>query len=71
MASYKGNKKVFICPTCGKSLSSSYNLKMHIESNCGTEKKYICEICQKNFLSIHSLKTHLSIHTEDKKFICR
>lgn len=72
MSSSEVNKKNFICPTCGKALSSSYNLKVHIESNCSTVKNYDCQICHKKFLTNHSLNTHIkSIHTDDKKFMCR
>lgn len=72
MASYGAVKKVFICQICGKTLSSSYNLKVHVESKCSTVKKFNCEICGSFFLTQHSLKTHLnSIHSDEKKFICR
>ncbi|KAG5667026.1 hypothetical protein PVAND_015028 [Polypedilum vanderplanki] len=65
------NKKKFICQDCGISFSSSYNLKVHIESKCSTEKKFVCDICQSRFLTIHSLKTHInSIHNTEKKFVC-
>lgn len=66
------DKKQFICTTCGVQLSSSYNLKVHIESNCSTVKKHKCEICSSNFLTIHSLRSHIkTVHCEKKDFVCR
>lgn len=35
------DKKKFICPDCGTTLSSSYNLKVHMETRCSTEKKHV------------------------------
>ncbi|XP_070491850.1 zinc finger protein 420-like [Chironomus tepperi] len=65
------DKKKYICPQCGISLSSSYNLRIHTETRCSTEKNHICDICQSRFLTVHSLKTHIkSIHQEKKKFVC-
>lgn len=34
-------KKKYICHDCGISLSSPYNLKVHIQSKCSTEKNYV------------------------------
>lgn len=44
MSKIKGNpeaKKKFICPECGISLSSTYNLKVHLETRCSTEKNHV------------------------------
>lgn len=64
-------KKQFICMTCGAQLSSSYNLKVHIETNCSTVKKFKC-VCEATFLTSHSLNQHINtVHNEEKKFVCR
>lgn len=64
-------KEEFICIVCGKSLSSSFNLRIHTDTNCSTSKNHSCEICDAKFLTSHSLKTHLnSLHFGDKKFVC-
>lgn len=37
-------KELFECEKCGITLSSSYNLKIHIDTNCSTDKRFICEV---------------------------
>jgi uncharacterized Zn-finger protein len=65
------SKEDFICNVCKKSLSSSYNLRVHTQTNCSTSKNHSCEICDKSFLTAHSLKTHQSsLHFGDKTFVC-
>lgn len=65
-----GEKEKFACQKCGVQLSSSYNLKIHCDTDCGTIKNFSCEICLSLFLTPNSLKTHMSLHTGEKKFVC-
>ena len=65
----------FICPykNCGKALSSSANLRRHIDSIHLLKKKFECCVCGKRFTAKQNLKHHLYIlhhvlHSEvDKK----
>lgn len=37
-------KELYGCEKCGVALSSSYNLKIHTDTNCSTDKRFICEV---------------------------
>lgn len=64
-------KEKFPCEVCGVVLSSSYNLRIHLETKCSTIKNFDCGVCSSKFLTQHSLKTHVnSLHFGEKKFLC-
>lgn len=53
----------FTCPykSCGKALSSSANLRRHIDSIHLLKKKFECCMCGKRFTAKQNLKHHLYI----------
>ncbi|CAG7837476.1 unnamed protein product [Allacma fusca] len=60
----------FLCPVCGKGLSTSLSLNRHLEShddNCIA----VCEICRKACRGPSALKAHLNtVHTVANQFPC-
>ena len=53
----------FVCryEGCGQALSSSANLRRHVESVHLCKKKFICSACNKRFTAKQNLKHHLYI----------
>mmetsp|Transcript_2652 Transcript_2652/g.4143 ORF Transcript_2652/g.4143 Transcript_2652/m.4143 type:complete len:134 (+) Transcript_2652:11-412(+) len=53
----------FVCeyPTCGRILSSKYNLKRHIESCHLGVRPYECNICFKRFSSKQNKREHIRL----------
>lgn len=56
---------------CGKSYSSKYNLRRHIESNHCKNKRFRCRACGKYLSSRQNLQEHMHTHTRVKPYICR
>jgi DNA-directed RNA polymerase subunit RPC12/RpoP len=56
-------EKPYICATCGKGYSKSYDLKIHIRTHTG-EKPYVCPICGNTFNSNSMLNAHVKTHLE-------
>ncbi|XP_045626239.1 zinc finger and BTB domain-containing protein 7A isoform X3 [Procambarus clarkii] len=61
-------KKIYECPICYQSFSSSSPLLIHIRKH--TKKPYICPHCSKSFMYNSILKVHLRTHTGEKPFSC-
>ena len=59
-------KKVHQCFTCGRTLSSPFNLRRHIRTHTG-EKPYKCSLCQSPFSERRSLMRHLKVHVSEGK----
>jgi len=54
------------CPYegCGRSLSTRYNLKKHIEAHHLHIRPFKCAQCQRTFAYKHSLRHHYLLHLE-------
>ena len=63
------DKRSFVCPYCGKRLSQSGALKIHILTHTG-EKPFSCSICHKRFGDQSNLNTHLEVHEKKKELTC-
>ena len=52
------------CPyaTCGRSFTTTYNRKKHVEACHLKLRPYICPLCAKTFPYKHSLNYHLKLH---------
>ena len=60
------DERSFVCPYCGKRLSQSGALKIHIRLHTG-EKPFPCSICHKRFGNKCTLNTHLEVHEKQKE----
>jgi uncharacterized C2H2 Zn-finger protein len=56
------NNKSYQCDECGKFLSNSKTLKVHMRIHTD-EKPYQCAFCSKQFRQLANLKCHLTMHT--------
>ncbi|KDR23033.1 zinc finger protein 850-like [Zootermopsis nevadensis] len=63
--------EVFICNVCDKEFKLKVNLKVHVESRCGTDPQHVCNVCGKAFMTRGTLVTHSLLHTGEKTFLCR
>lgn len=62
-------EKKFLCAFCGRSVSSSSNLIVHMRRHTG-EKPFQCEFCDKAFPRSSDLACHRRTHTGEKPHRC-
>lgn len=60
------NKRIFKCDHCGKCLSSTHYLMLHIRTHTG-ESPHECQECKCKFKTPTYLKQHMVTHAKDKK----
>ncbi|XP_017477664.1 PREDICTED: zinc finger protein 850-like isoform X1 [Rhagoletis zephyria] len=62
-------EKKFLCAFCGRAVSSSSNLIVHMRRHTG-EKPFQCEFCDKAFPRSSDLSCHRRTHTGEKPHRC-
>ncbi|XP_033150696.1 zinc finger protein Xfin [Drosophila busckii] len=63
------HQKSFLCAFCGKAVSSSSNLIIHIRRHTG-EKPFKCDFCDMAFPRSSDLQVHRRTHTGERPHIC-
>ncbi|XP_059154133.1 zinc finger and BTB domain-containing protein 24-like [Physella acuta] len=66
---HMGQKKSYLCSTCGKSFTTKHSLAEHTNAHTGV-KPHICEHCGKSFSYESALRDHRYTHTDAKHFWC-
>ncbi|CAG5129724.1 unnamed protein product [Candidula unifasciata] len=66
---HMGQKKSYLCSTCGKSFTTKHSLAEHTNAHTGV-KPHTCEHCGKSFSYESALRDHRYTHTDDKHFWC-
>ena len=61
-------KDPHVCHVCSKSVSTSQQLKSHLQIH--GDEEFQCEHCQKMFKVEKNLQKHIIMHHKEKKFIC-
>ncbi|MGH0180137.1 UNVERIFIED_CONTAM: hypothetical protein FKN15_009876 [Acipenser sinensis] len=62
-------EKLHLCTVCGKSLSTSTELKRH-QCIHTKEQHYLCTECGESYTKLSDLTLHLRIHTGGKPYLC-
>ncbi|XP_037942855.1 uncharacterized protein LOC119675720 [Teleopsis dalmanni] len=62
-------EKKYLCVFCGRAVSSSSNLIIHMRRHTG-EKPYKCDFCDMAFPRSSDLQCHRRTHTGEKPHIC-
>jgi len=58
------------CSVCGKRLSSSTAVKVHMRSHSG-HRPYSCNVCNAQFLQLGHLSNHMRRHTGERPYTCQ
>ena len=67
---HMGQKKSYLCATCGKSFTTRHSLTEHTNAHTGV-KPHVCEVCGKSFSYESALRDHRFTHEEAKHFWCK
>ncbi|KAH6871775.1 hypothetical protein B0T10DRAFT_568076 [Thelonectria olida] len=59
----------FQCTKCPKRFTRAYNLRSHLWSHM--KQAFVCSVCGKAFARQHDRQSHESLHSGDKKFVCK
>ncbi|XP_026479320.1 zinc finger protein 501-like [Ctenocephalides felis] len=63
------DKTLYLCYTCGKSLSSSDSLDSHMKLHRG-DAKHTCPICDRSFSRWDHLQSHSRTHSGERPYKC-
>ncbi|CAL1541248.1 unnamed protein product, partial [Lymnaea stagnalis] len=66
---HMGQKKSYLCSTCGKSFTTKHSLAEHTNAHTGV-KPHVCEHCGKSFSYESALRDHRYTHVDAKHFWC-
>ncbi|XP_059616333.1 zinc finger protein 660-like [Phlebotomus argentipes] len=66
----RSQKKMCICPTCGKISNYVTQHESHMRSHTG-EKPFKCAHCDRTFRERNTLRSHMLLHTGEKPYTCR
>ncbi|XP_031617514.1 zinc finger protein 665-like [Contarinia nasturtii] len=68
---HEGRDREYVtCGDCGAQFRQKNQLRLHIESKCGTVRCYTCKQCNSKFMTQNTLNAHMLIHLGDKKHLC-
>ncbi|XP_044267071.1 zinc finger protein 3-like isoform X4 [Tribolium madens] len=67
---HKGERKLHVCETCGRAMSSKKGLRDHQLIHTG-EKPFPCELCEKSFRKKEHLTDHLRLHNKETPYSCQ
>ncbi|KAK7500598.1 hypothetical protein BaRGS_00008173 [Batillaria attramentaria] len=68
-STHMGQKKSYLCSSCGKKFTTKHSLQEHSNAHSGI-KPHVCEICGKGFSYDSALRDHKFTHEEVKQFQC-
>ncbi|KAI8799113.1 zinc finger protein 37-like [Biomphalaria glabrata] len=69
-SNHLGMKRLYMCPSCGKSFSQKKSYLQHANVHMGI-RPFVCEVCGKKFSYVKSLNQHMYMHKEEKLFPCK
>ncbi|XP_064595243.1 transcription factor E4F1-like [Liolophura sinensis] len=65
----QGEKAVYTCPICQKSLRGQSYINQHMKTHTG-ERPFKCMQCEKTFTCRDTLTKHVAVHTEERQYKC-